>query len=75
MVNADSNKYNINEIFIKNLKCDASSQTQTLEDLKNPANVFNDQGRVTDILNYFANLNEDGVLDSGLYFDLFKIRH
>jgi hypothetical protein len=73
LVNADSNKYNINEIFIKNLKCDACSQTQTLEDLKNPANVFNDQGRVTDILNYFANLNEDGVLDSGLYFDLFKM--
>ena len=77
LVNADkqeSNKYNINEIFIKNLKCDACSQTQTLEDLRNPANVFDDVGRVTDILDFFANPKKDNTVNSGLYFDLSKMK-
>jgi len=40
--------------FIKNLKCDACKTVQTLSDLQDPANIFNDVSRVSDLLKYIA---------------------
>jgi len=50
--------FKMNQIFIRNLKCDACFPVQTLEELRNPNRIFFDYGRVKILLELISgNLN------------------
>ena len=46
-------------IFIKNLNCDACMEKQYLHELRDPYNIFNDVGRVEDLLNFIGKITQN----------------
>lgn len=50
--------------FISNLKCEACKIQQSKSQLREPENIFNDIGRVYDLLNYIAGKGDGHIIDT-----------
>jgi len=55
-------------IFIGNLKCDACDKTQSISNLQDPSNIFEDRGRVDDLIDFIGNVKENRKLDSNCVY-------
>ena len=62
-VSRPSNIVDIRTCFIQNLKCDACKTVQTRPQLRDPTNIFNDVGRVNDLIKYIAGNPNTTVVD------------
>ena len=63
----------IRTCFIRNLKCNACASVQTKQQLQDPANIFNDVGRVNDLLQYISGKNTYVIDQTSVYSYLRKI--
>jgi len=52
--NRDFENFQIEQIFKSNLKCEACYEKQSIYELQNPNNIFNDYGRVQNLLEFIA---------------------
>jgi adenine-specific DNA-methyltransferase len=54
----------IRNVFIENLKCDACKEIQSLQELRNPNNVFNDVNSVEKMINFIGSVKIQNGIES-----------
>jgi hypothetical protein len=62
----------IRTCFISNLKCEACKTEQSYQQLTDPTNIFNDVGRVRDLLNYIAGKGDGHIIDPASVYSYLK---